>query len=305
LSNVVFVSIGQRHTCAATLEGRVYCWGAGSRGQLGDGTTEEVRSSPALVKSLGLPARKVQCGKEHTCVELKDGTAQCWGSNELGELGDGTKNDRALPTKVEGVRGIRKLSVGGGQHACAALTNGEILCWGSNTHGQLGLAAGAPVTVPTRVQGLPAASKVYVGLDHSCALLPDATTQCWGANDHGQLGDGTTNPRATPAPVFGLAGIESLAVGWQVTCAAMTTGTVQCWGANDHGQLGIGSLGPSHATPTVVQGITHSSNELSVKGGNACTIAEDRTLRCWGWNDEGQLGDGTKEPRPAPVSITM
>jgi alpha-tubulin suppressor-like RCC1 family protein len=303
LSNVVFVSLGLLHTCAVTLDGSVFCWGASSRGQVGDGTTQ-TRSLPVLVKGLG-PARKVQCGKEHSCAEMKDGTAMCWGSNVVGELGDGTKIDRPIPTLVRGVTGIRKLSVGGGQHACAALTTGSVMCWGSNARGQLGSKAGADSATPAQVEGLALAGKVFVGVDHSCALMADATVQCWGANDFGQLGDGTTSQRDAPVLVPGLANVDSLGSGWRTTCAAVSNGVVDCWGANDHGQLGLGRVGGFETRPLAVPGLRHAGGETSIKGEHVCTLADDGTLRCWGWNDEGQLGDGTKEDRASPVVIRL
>jgi alpha-tubulin suppressor-like RCC1 family protein len=236
---------------------------------------------------------------------MKDGTAMCWGSNVVGELGDGTKIDRPIPTLVRGVTGIRKLSVGGGQHACAALTTGSVMCWGSNARGQLGSKAGADSATPAQVEGLALAGKVFVGVDHSCALMADATVQCWGANDFGQLGDGTTSQRDAPVLVPGLANVDSLGSGWRTTCAAVSNGVVDCWGANDHGQLGLGRVGGFETRPLAVPGLRHAGGETSIKGEHVCTLADDGTLRCWGWNDEGQLGDGTKEDRASPVVIRL
>jgi alpha-tubulin suppressor-like RCC1 family protein/serine/threonine protein kinase len=304
LSNVVYVSLGLYHTCAATLDGSVYCWGSNTRGQIGDGTTE-TRHVPVLVRGLG-PARKVQCGDEHSCAEMKDGTAVCWGSNVHGELGNGTKVDLWSPTLVRGVSGIRKLSVGAGRHACAALTNGSVVCWGSNSHGQLGARVGADSATPVAVEGLPLAAKVFVGVYHSCALMADGTVQCWGANGFGQLGDGTIIQRETPVPVPGLANVDSLGSGWRTTCAALSNGSVACWGSNDHGQLGLGRMHGYELSPVAVPGLRHAGGETSIKGGDhVCTLAEDGALRCWGWNDVGQLGDGTKEDRATPVVVKL
>jgi alpha-tubulin suppressor-like RCC1 family protein len=301
LTDVSYVALGQLHTCAVTSDGKTWCWGSNSRGQLGDGTNNE-QHLPKLVTGLG-PARKIQAGKEHTCAEMSDGTAQCWGSNVAGELGDGTNMDRSVPTPVKVVAGVKKLSSGGGQHNCAVVANGTVLCWGSNDKWQLGARNPAASSLPIEVGGADGGfangSKIWVGFAHSCVLKGDATVWCWGANDEGQLGNNSTNQ--TDAPVQVLTGVANMGAGWRHTCASSsTTNDLKCWGTNDHGQLGIAgvaralvpTLGPGLATPNA-----------GTKGENTCALVDDAGLLCWGWNDQGQVGDGTKQDRPTPTAV--
>jgi alpha-tubulin suppressor-like RCC1 family protein len=260
---------------------------------------------PTLVKGLIGAASKIQAGEEHTCAEMVDGSVQCWGSNVSGQIGDNTTTDRPIPTKVSLPTTVKKLSSGGGAHNCAALNDGSVWCWGLNDKEQLGVSGAAMSSSPVQVVGVAGVKKVWVGRQHSCALLGDATVQCWGANDFGQLGDATTNQRATPAPVMGLSDVVGVGGGYRHSCAVLgTTATVKCWGANDHGQLGLGADAAAFVTqPALVPGVTVFKETAGTKGESTCAIASDENMYCWGWNDDGQLGDGTTVDRATPTLV--
>jgi alpha-tubulin suppressor-like RCC1 family protein len=138
------------------------------------------------------------------------------------------------------------------------------------------------------------ATAIAAGEFHTCALLDDGTARCWGDNFFGQLGDGTTTiSRTTPVTVSGLSNVTAIAAGWGHTCAVLNDGTARCWGDNFFGQLGDGTTTISRTTPVTVSGL---SNVTAIAAGlyHTCALLTDKTVRCWGSNRYGQLGDGTR-----------
>jgi len=261
-------------------------------------------------------AKAIALGGFHTCALLGDGTLQCWGRNDYGQLGNVSAPATLVtaPTEVGGLTGVAALSAGG-YHNCALLSDSSIWCWGRNDKGQLG--NGTPVaqsTAPTKVVGIGPAVMVSSGAYHTCALLVDETVWCWGWNEFGQLGNGTLLDSATPTQVLG--GISSatvIASGGHHSCAVLADGTMRCWGGNDYGQLGNGTLIPSGSivgtnvggavpVPTQVTGI---ATAVTASAGfvHTCALLADGTLRCWGWNGYGELGDGTTNEATAPTQV--
>jgi len=266
LTGAVTVVTGGYHTCALLGEGTMWCWGRNADGQLGDGTagtqcaqtTGLCSSTPVRAGGITNPAA-ITAGGYHTCALLGDGTAQCWGRNGQGQLGDGTITNSSSPVRAGGISGAVAVS-GGFSHTCAVLSDGTVQCWGENVEGQLGDGtSGRSSSPPVRVSGLSGAVAVSGGYRHTCALLGDGTVQCWGRNLEGQLGDGTTTSSTTPVRVGGITSAVAIAAGQGGvhTCALLADGSVKCWGAvgagNGVGQLGNGSTTGS-ATPVTMKG---------------------------------------------------
>ena len=254
----VQISAGYYHTCAALSSGAIACWGAGTFGEIGDGTSED-RSIPTRV--IGLPAtpatsNAVAGGGTAGCALDATLSVKCWGQY----VGDGTNAVRTSATTVNNVPagGIAQVSAGNG--GCVLTLKGVVKCWGQNGDGQVGngTMGSSPVLTPSTVS-FPGNPKPYPQAlafsgYHACVTTNDgAGAYCWGANDKGQLGDGTTTNRDAPVAVTALSSgyIAQIAAGGKHTCVLLKNGTVQCWGYNHYGQLGNGSTSDSSTAVTV------------------------------------------------------
>ena len=295
-SGVSAISAGGYHTCALMTSGGVKCWGSNGYGQLGDGTTTN-STTPVDVSGLSSGVSAISAGYFHTCALTNSRIIKCWGSNEYGQLGDGTTTNRTTPVGVYAGYAISA----GGHHTCAIMIH-SVKCWGDNESGQLGDGTTTNSTTPVDVSGLSSdVSAISAGYFHTCALINTGGVKCWGYNGNGQLGDGTTNNRTTPAYVFGLvSGISAISAGGH-TCAHTDSDGGKCWGGNSSGQLGDGTT-IDRTTPVDVLGF--SSDFSVIAGGvHTCAIMNSSGLKCWGNNEYGQIGDGTTTNRTTPVDV--
>ena len=305
LTEVVQIAAGANHTCVLIADGTARCWGNNSFGQLGDGTTTQ-RLTPTTVPGL-TGVVQITAGGSHACALLDDGTARCWGNNDFGQLGDGTTTQRLIPTTVPGLSGVVQITAGE-SHACALLADGTARCWGANGDGQLGDGTTSNRTSPTVVPGLAGAIALGSGGRHSCALIAGGTARCWGLNSVGQLGDGTTSNRTSPTAVVGLSGAVQIAVGAGHTCALLPNGTARCWGFNSNGQLGD-STTTDRALPVTVPGFAGAvqiaaSTTVVLDGMHTCAVLAGGTVRCWGANGSGQIGDTSVTDRLSATTVS-
>ena len=309
LSGVTAISAGVAHECALLAGGSVACWGLNDGGQLGDGTTMD-RGTPVLVSGL-TGVTSLSAGYRFTCAVLADTTARCWGDDSRTQLGDGNSTHSAYPVPVSGLSGARSITAGG-EDACTVLLVGTVLCWGANGQGEAGNGTRDPAPVPVPV-GAPGGNGVLSGVlsltagtYHFCARLSGGTVACWGSNGAGQLGTGVFTDSAWPVVVASLTATTVVA-GGDHTCATMTSGSAQCWGDNWVGALGNGTKTNS-ATPVTVQGeggIGTLAGAISVAAGydSTCALLTGNVVKCWGYNYDGQLGDGTVLLATDPVTV--
>ena len=279
------------HSCGVSGNGRIYCWGLNTHGQLGDLTTIN-RSTPVRVDGT-FRYRSVALGHRHSCAIGIDGALRCWGSNEGGQLGTGNYTNRSSPGLVLGLSGVSQVS-SGQSHTCAVESDGDVHCWGFNAQGQLGTGTRNDAPSPVRVLNLPLASSVGTGLYHTCALSNAGEVSCWGENLFGQLGNGTTDDSNTPVSVTLPAPAQALVVGAVHACALTVAGEAYCWGDNEYGQLGDGTSGNSRPTPVrAAAGRTFAS--LSSRGWYTCGREASGSVYCWGDNIDGQLSAGVTD----------
>ncbi len=303
LLHINAVSAGDSFTCALTTGGGVRCWGANGNGQLGNGTTEN-STTPVDVIGLASGVKAISTGQAHACALTTGGGVQCWGNNGSGELGDGTTTDQHTPVNVSGLtKGVKAIAAGS-DHTCALTTAGGVKCWGNNGNGGLGDGTYTDRLKPVNVSGLASGiSAITAGDEQTCALTTAGGMKCWGYNDLGELGDGTTTDRPKPVDVSGLAsGVIAISAGYDHTCA-LTTGGVKCWGANDYGQLGDGTTTEAD-TPVDVSGLASDINAISAGTEHTCALNTGGGVQCWGFNDSGQVGNGTTDEADTPVDVS-
>lgn len=288
-------------------------WWTTVRGDVSRG--EGTLADNTTVRALGLDA-----GLTHACAVTGDGRVYCRGSDAFGQLGVDSVVTFVGPIQpAVGLTDAVEVATGLA-HTCARRANGRVACWGFNSNGQLGDGTLTDRDVPTEVAGLTDAVAITAGALFTCALRADGRASCWGYNGDGQLGDGTYTDRATPAAVVsGLSDAVAIDAGGGHACAVRGDGTVACWGDNREGAVGTGTIVGTYATaqtvPTVLQAVA-----VSAGGATTCALMNLRrllnpndpsaglsnfTLKCWGRNDRGQVGDGTTTQRRAPTVVPL
>lgn len=285
------------YSIAVGTDGRVWTWGANSRGQLGDGTTTPA-GVPTEVALGASPALSASAGVAHSLLVMRDGTMRATGDNSDGQLGDGTTTDALVPVIVSGVSSALACAAGD-LHSLALLADGTVLSWGSNTAGQLGDAVAGRST-PGPVPGLVNVVAIAAGDDHSLALLADGSLLSWGANDRGQLGrSGYPYPVAV-AP-FGT--VVAIAAGSLHSLAVTADGNVWAWGDDSNGQTAWNVRDFNSPVPTRVDGV---ANAARVGAGKYHSLAagDEGSVWAFGQNGDGRLGDGFDSVVPTPRRVT-
>jgi alpha-tubulin suppressor-like RCC1 family protein len=318
------IAAGWRHACAVLEDGRMKCWGWNYYGQLGD-RSMTLQLRPVSVTELPGPAASAGLGWRHTCAVIDPGLVMCWGDDQNGQVWKGWLVDPLFPTATpskepDGGRTAtptREAATprpedlqyqpmdSGGSHNCAVTGEGGVKCWGNNEVGQMGIGNTVTQPSPVDVIGLTGqAAGVAVGGNLSCALLRDGSVMCWGANYSGEIGDGTRNDRYTPVAVEGLpAGATAVAAGGGHGCAVVPEG-VMCWGANNNHQLGTVISGSwLSMSPVAVAGFGSGVRQIATIFDHTCALTGEGGVVCWGFNERGQLGDGTALPQQEPVRV--
>lgn len=343
----VSVSAGGTHTCAVTAEGLALCWGSNYAGTLGnDSTTEQCdygrpcSTSPVPVLG-GLTFRSVNVGWDHTCGLTTSGAAYCWGSNAIGQLGNGfSRTSSTKPATVVGALTFKEVSAGQG-YTCGITTQGTAYCWGENVFGRLGNGmrslgpSSSPTSSPVLVSGGLTFKSVSTGQKHACGLTTEGQAYCWGHNGFGALGSGSLDNEShtSPVPVSGGFTFQSVSAGTDHTCAVTANGVAYCWGSNPLGQLGnglatlryekaprgtlldpiLGAMGmheaeypifvpPSPSPVPVLGGLAFRS--LSAGSAHTCGVTASGAVYCWGSNAVGTLGVPSTPVSSKPVPIS-
>jgi alpha-tubulin suppressor-like RCC1 family protein len=295
------VSVGIRNTfaCALVIGGNVKCWGSNGLGELGDETTNP-RSFPASVHGpapgqILAGATALSVGDNHSCIVDNLGVVWCWGANSSGQLGDGTAIRRSIAAPILNPSGSRYVSVAAGaKHTCALTTNGDVYCWGANSHGQLNggqdgignpLFAQAGTWTPIRISSLSNVRAISAGSRHNCALLANGTETCWG-----EMELMATHPQPT------LKNLVAVAAGGGQSCALDAGGQVHCWGSNLDFQIGSLAVAQDGVNPTVLTAPASMavSNVVAVATGlrTTCVATAGGLAQCWGGNFAGEAGNG-------------
>ena len=224
-----------------------------------------------------------------------------WGSNHLGQLGNGTSTVQEVPGRI-GASTDWKFVSAGKSNTMAIKTDGSLWTWGVNSFGSFGDGTTngwrtTPVQIGTDKNWRMVSTSEY----HTAAIKTDGTLWAWGYNHYGQLGDGTTTERNTPVQIGTDKNWGMVSAGEFHIAAIKTDGSLWAWGNNGYGQLGNGTT-TDRNTPVQI-GTNKNWKTVSAGSQNTLAISTDGTLWAWGRNHSGQLGDGTITTRHSPVQI--
>ncbi|AHI05439.1 regulator of chromosome condensation, RCC1 [Bdellovibrio bacteriovorus W] len=301
--NFTSISAGDGHTCGITEGGKAYCWGLGTYGLLGNGSTG---GSPVPVAvSGGHTFTSISAGLSLTCGITTDKKTYCWGKNQKGELGNGSTGDSSVPVAVSG--GLTFTSISAGHyHTCGIAEGGEAYCWGYRWSGALGDGIDSGFSaVPVAVSGGHTFTSISVSQYHTCGIATGGQAYCWGGGQKGELGNGSTGNSSVPVAVSGGLTFTSISAGhYYHTCGIAEGGKAYCWGEREGGKLGDGIDSGFSEVPVAVSG-GHTFTSISASSYYTCGIAEGGKAYCWGENNffSGGLGDGSSISSLVPIKV--
>jgi alpha-tubulin suppressor-like RCC1 family protein len=336
VSGAVEVGVSSNYyACARFGSGHITCWGAGNPSVTH--SPDEYFSYyenvlPTEVSGIST-ATALSTGGDSACALISVGKVDCWGRNELGQLGDGSTTSSATPVSVKGISNATQISVGD-RDACAILEGGRIDCWGENGYGELGngtVTAGDEANPePVEVSGVSDATSVSAGEDNTCAALATGAVDCWGA-------DSSDTPTAIPGiseavavaageaecallssghvvcwnpekkvldEVGYLSSAIAIGTGGDHNCALLANNAVGCWGGNDNGDSDNNEPGSLNYSPDVEPPIVTNATSVAAAGFESCAVVSGGAVECWGNNDGAQLGIGNTDFRDVPVAVT-
>lgn len=329
------VAAGDGVSCALMEDGTARCWGRGDVGELGTGRVEGDSVTPVAVPGVS-GAKRLAVGGDPgdsgdlACAHDGGGKATCWGLVRM--IPAPAPADAPKPGEIPGLAGATQLVFGGGQ-GLALFPDGTVKGWGGNVFNALGVGDGVDVddAALTPIPGIADAVAVGSGQNHGCAVHKDGSVTCWGYSrkkmnptkiegiaDAEQItgaagGSDTcvvTKGKAVscwgeydlkPKPVEGLTDVVGITARTHF-CAVKGDGTAWCWGGNRRGQLGTGAAGSDANKPQQVTGLTDAV-AISAGAQTTCALRKTGQVACWGYNNHGQLGDGTLVDRAEPVEV--
>jgi len=328
LGNVSVISGGGSETIALQSDGTLWDWGNNDRGQLADNTvTNRKIAVQVWGPASGTLSDIVQAdsGYGHTIALKSDGKVWSWGWNGSGQLGNNAGDFRLTPVPVMGTGGVGFLdhvqTVAAGQyHSLALKDDGTVWAWGYGDYGQLGDGTWASKYTPVQVKDSAGTgfltNIIYIsaGESYSMAVKDDGSVWTWGNNNKGQLGINNTDVKNLPVQVLGengigyLSNIAKVSAGSNFALALKDDNTVWAWGNNDSGKLGDNTE-VEKWTPIQVKDSTGATfltgiNEIAASNVHSLALKSDGTVWSWGWNGNGQLGDGTNSDKATlPVQV--
>ena len=308
--------------------------GLGDTSNRGDNANEMGDKLPKVDLGTGRTAKAISLSVHHACAILDDDSVKCWGQNIYGLLGLGDVKGRGESANEMGDK-LPKVDLGTGRtakaistgylHTCALFDDNSVKCWGYNGHGELGLGDKTDRGDNANEMG-DKLSKVDLGTgrtakaistddDHTCAILDDNSVKCWGYNGSGQLGLGDTTARGDNTNEMGdkLSKVDlgtgrtakAISAACSHTCVVLDDESVKCWGYNGGGELGLGNTTVrgdnanemGNDLPKVDLGAGRTAKALSAACSHTCVALDDESVKCWGYNDYGQLGLGDTAAR--------
>jgi alpha-tubulin suppressor-like RCC1 family protein len=287
---------GRRHTCATTIDGQLWCWGADYYGQVSAGGARGA-DQPCIDGQpcdQPIPVRgpsaigtidELIAGNDYSCVRT-GATVRCWGDSGYGQLGVDTPIGHSVET-VEPTTGAWTKLYGGDRATCGVTTANKLECWGYF------LAAYYYTPTDQTDPELHDLTSLHVGDDSVCAARSsDHSRVCWGGNGNGQLGNGTTTSATIAA--YDVGTIAEVAFRATHTCALTTAGGVKCFGSNSSLEAGVatGGMIPTPSVVAATDGPLHDCTAIAVGPDYSCAICS-ATVYCWGRSSRNETGNRT------------
>jgi RHS repeat-associated protein len=322
LVSLVLVSYTAKSALAASYNAA--SWGPNQGGELGVGLLEgpekciEEKPCSKVATELKLTGISeevvaVAAGNEHSLALLKNGKVLAWGKNERGDVGiPESEGNISTPREVAGLSEVTAIA-DDGVFSLALLKNGTVKAWGINSEGQLGNGTtSTESSEPVTVSGLTEVTAIAAGFNFGLALLKNGTVKAWGENYTGELAASESVEFSdVPLSISGLSEVVAIAAGAEAAFAVLKNGTVKAWGLNTGGELGDGTFtGPESCfgvacsrVPVSVSGLSEVT-AVSSSYDSVLALIKNGTVKSWGENQEGELGNGTTENSDVPVSVS-
>jgi alpha-tubulin suppressor-like RCC1 family protein len=305
------IESGDGFSVALKQDGTVWATGKNNYGQLGNGTTEN-KDKFAQVKvsedEYLTDVVQIASGGYHTLALKSDGTVWAWGYNDGVQLGDGTNTNRVYAIQVTGIEDIAQISTGGNS-SYAIKNDGTAWAWGYNGYGQLGNGTTENKNIPQLVQGDTKGAIEIHGMGNSAVILKgDGTVYAWGLGDNGRLGQNDTASSSYPLQVKGVGGngyltdIEQVTGGHHHVVTLNSEKEMYGWGLGHTGQLGNNTTA-NNLTPIRINEELGDIKYIQAGAYSTYVITEDEKVYSKGYNDWGQLGDGTTTGRTTAVQM--
>jgi alpha-tubulin suppressor-like RCC1 family protein len=323
---ITAAALGEYHNLVLRSDGSLAAWGLNDYGQLGfDGGSTYFSGLPVAVAPSGALVGKrvvaIQAGGYHSLALCSDGTLAAWGLGTSGQLGNGANGSSPVPVAVVrdgALAGKQVLAIAAAFDSNLALcSDGTLVSWGSNQHGQLGTNRPGNRNVPVKVSLTGALAgksvvSIHAGGYHYLALCSDGSLAAWGYNNSNQLGNNSTLVSSVPVSVDLTSGLAGKAIGSVVpmsygNLALCADGALAGWGDNTIGQLGPAPdffiPAPRLIAPAGAL-VGKSVVRLAAGGGHGLAQCSDGSLAAWGYNGEGRLGNNTTVSSSIPVAVS-
>ena len=249
LAKITAVDAGKEHSLALDEDGNIWVWGSNGDGQLGTTTASTTSSNPLKLEvkdgDTVVTFSTIAAGGAHSVALSLDGSIWTWGSNKVGQLGNGTTDDGSKPVKLDDVKDrgddVAFTAIAAGRsHTLALDDKDNVWAWGEGKSGQLGQGNTANKKSPAKIKGIENVTMITAGDDHNIALVKDGKIWSWGKNNDGQLGLNSPFSYIKPQEIKGLRDVEYISAGGSHSLALTEVGEVYGWGSNNKGQLGTG-----------------------------------------------------------------
>jgi alpha-tubulin suppressor-like RCC1 family protein len=228
----------------------------------------------------GSPSFKfIASGNNHSCGILSSGTLKCWGSNEFGQLGDGTTENRSSPVTIDPGTSYVKVAAGA-FHTCGITSLSNLKCWGRNNYGQIGDKTTTTKLTPVTIDGTIKYSTINTLSNFNCGITSTGALKCWGHNSEGQLGDATRTNKLAPTRIDSTLLYAHISTGHVHSCGLTTDKRLRCWGSNIDRQFGDGTTTSSLAPKTIVTNST--SLGIIADESSTCLLSSQAALTCSG-----------------------